>query len=128
MEPNPVMHSKQQHKFGVNEGSLMIRNLRLEGSVQNNHQLIVQEIDQLLGVDAVSINASESLLYVAYVAYDATTRQLDEIEEIIREYECDIAHDWWTHFKESYYKCVDQNVKDNASHEPWSCHKRPPGR
>jgi len=119
------MNSKQQHKFGVNEGSLMIRHLRLEGPVQNNHQLIVQEIDQLLGVDAVSINASESLLNVAY---DATKRQLDEIEEIVRKYECDIAHDWWTHFKEGYYKFVDQNVKDNARREPWSCHKRPPGR
>ena len=92
---------------------------------EENHQLIVQEIDHLLGVDAVSINASESLLNVAY---DATKRQLDEIEEIVRKHECDIAHDWWTHFKEGYYKFVDQNVKDNASHEPWSCHKRPPGR
>lgn len=119
------MNSKQQHKFGVNEGSLMIRQLRLEGPVQNNHQLIVQEIDRLLGVDAVSINASENLLNVAY---DATKRQLDEIEEIVRKHECDIAHDWWTHFKEGYYKFVDQNVKDNAIHEPWSCHKRPPGR
>ena len=119
------MNSNQQHKFGVNENSLMIRNLRLEGAVEENHQLIVQEIDHLLGVDAVSINASESLLNVAY---DATKRQLDEIEEIVRKHECDIAHDWWTHFKEGYYKFVDQNVKDNASHEPWSCHKRPPGR
>ena len=119
------MSNKQQHKAGVNEGSLMIRHLKLEGAVDDNQQLIVQEIDQLLGVDSVSINASESLLNVAY---DATKRQLDEVEEIVRKYECDIADDWWTHIKEGYYKFVDQNVKDNASHEPWSCHKPPSGR
>ncbi|MCZ0867244.1 cation transporter [Dasania sp. GY-19] len=119
------MTEEKTHKVGVNENWLMSRHLRLEGSVEKNHQLIVQEVDQLLGVDAVSINATESLLNVAY---DATKRQLDEIEEIVRKHECDIAHDWWTHFKEGYYKFVDQNVKDNASHEPWSCHKRPPGR
>ena len=119
------MDSKQQHKVGVNEDSLMVRHLKLEGPVHENHQLIAKEIEQLLGVDAVSIEPSESLLKVAY---DATKRELNEIEEIIRKYKCDIADDWWTHFKEGYYKFVDQNVKDNASHEPWSCHKRPPGR
>jgi hypothetical protein len=119
------MRDKQKHKIGVNEDSLMIRHLRLEGPVHDNHQLIVQEIDQMLGVDAVSINASECLLSVAY---DATKRQLDEIEEVVRKYQCDISHDWWTHFKEDWYRFTDQNVKDNTSHEPWSCHKRPPGR
>ncbi|NIB39733.1 cation transporter [Pseudomaricurvus alkylphenolicus] len=119
------MDSKQQHKVGVNEDSLMVRHLKLEGPVLEHHQLIAQEIEKLLGVDAVSVDPSESLLKVAY---DATKRELNEIEEIIRKHECDIADDWWTHFKEGYYKFVDQNVKDNASHEPWSCHKRPPGR
>lgn len=119
------MTEEKTHKVGVNENWLMSRHLRLEGSVEKNHQLIVQEVDQLLGVDAVSINLSECLLNVAY---DATKRQLDEIEDVVRKYECDIADDWWTHFKESYYKFVDQNVKDNARREPWSCHKRPPGR
>ncbi len=119
------MNNKKQHKVGLREGSLMVRHLRLVGEVENNQQSIVQEIEQLFGVDSVSIDTSESLLNVAY---DATKRQLDEVEEIVRKYECDIASDWWTHFKEGYYKFVDQNVKDNASHEPWSCHKPPSGR
>ncbi|WP_299975578.1 cation transporter [uncultured Pseudoteredinibacter sp.] len=119
------MSNEQQHKPGVNENSLMVRNLKLEGDVRDNQQMIVEEIEQLLGVDAVAIDASENLLKVAY---DATKRQLDEIEEIVRKYECDIADDWWTHIKEGYYKFVDQNVKDNANHEAWSCHKRPSGK
>ncbi|WP_019531450.1 cation transporter [Dasania marina] len=119
------MNNKRKYEVAANENYLMTRHLRLEGAVDKNHQIIAAEIGQLVGVDAVSINVSESLLNISY---DASKRQLDEIEEIIRKYECDISHDWWTNFKEGYYKFVDQNVKDNASHEPWSCHKRPPGR
>lgn len=74
-----------------------------------------------MDVDAVSINASKSL---SNVDYDASKRQLDEIEEIVRKYQCDISHDGWTHFKEGYYKFVDQNVKDNGCHEPWGCCQR----
>ena len=119
------MIRKQKHKVGVNENSQVIRHLRLEGPVQDCHQLIEDEIDQLMGVDTVSINVPQKVLNVSY---DAAKRQLDDIEEIVRKYKCDIAHDLWTHFKEGYYQFVDQNVKDNANHEPWSCHKRPPGR
>ena len=52
---------------------------------------------------------------------------IDGIEEVIRKHGADVHDDWWTHTKESYYKFVDQNVKDNAAHKPWSCHKVPPG-
>lgn len=31
---------------------------------------------------------------------------------------------WWTDFKKGYYKFVDENVKDNVGHQPWSCHSR----
>ena len=34
------MNSKQEHKLGVNENSLMIRHLRLEGAVEENLSLI----------------------------------------------------------------------------------------
>jgi hypothetical protein len=57
------MSNRQQYKVGINANSLMIRHLRLDGAVDKNHSLIVQEIDQ--------------------------------------------------------------NVKDNTKHEPWSCHMRP---
>lgn len=119
------MISKQKHRVGVKENSLVIRHLRLEGDVNKNHLLIVDEIDQLIGVDSVSINLSESLLKVGY---DATKRQLVEIKNIVSKHQCRIAHDWWMHFKESHYNFVDKNVLDNANHEPWSCHRVPPGR
>jgi len=119
------MNNNEQHRVGVNVNTLMIRHLKLEGPLSDNHQLIEEEIDQLMGVDAVSINLSEGLLNVAY---DATKRQLGEIEEIIKKHKCDISHDWWTHSKESHYKFVDQNVKENSQRAPWSCHIEPPSR
>jgi hypothetical protein len=39
----------------------------------------------------------------------------------------DISHDWWTNFKEGYYQFVDENIRENAKHKPWSCHSSPPG-
>ena len=119
------MKNDQAHKLGVNENFLMVRHLRLEGLTEENRHTITEEISQLIGVDAVSITDSENLLNIAY---DASTRQLDEIEEIVRRNGCDISHDWWTHFKEGWYRFTDQNAKDNARHDPWSCHKNPPGR
>jgi len=47
------------------------------------------------------------------------------VEEILTKHGIQPRHDWWTHFKEEYYRFVDQNVKDNAQHEPWSCHRTP---
>ena len=119
------MKYDQAHKPGINENFLMVRHLRLEGLTEENRHTITEEISQLIGMDAVSITDSENLLNMAY---DASTRQLDEIEEIVRKHGCDISHDWWTHFKEGWYRFTDQNAKDNARHDPWSCHKNPPGR
>ena len=47
------------------------------------------------------------------------------IENIIKINGADISHDWWTNFKEGYYQFVDENIRDNAKHKPWSCHASP---
>ncbi len=119
------MKKDQAHKPGVDENYLMIRHLRLEGLTEENRLGITEEICQLIGVDAVSITESENILNVAY---DASTRNIDEMEAIVEKHGCAIAHGWWTHFKEGWYRFTDQNVQDNAHHDPWSCHKKPPGR
>jgi hypothetical protein len=38
------------------------------------------------------------------------------------------AGGWWTRFRESWYRFTDENVRDNARREPWSCHRPPPGK
>lgn len=111
------------HRVGVKEVNLVTRNLRLSNVNEKNRDALMKEIDQLFGIDEAVFNTKEESIYLAY---DASNINLDEIEEVIRKYGADIHNDWWTHTKEDYYKFVDQNVKDNSNHTPWSCHKTPP--
>lgn len=112
--------SDLDHRVGVKEATLVARHLKLEGINENNKQLIIEEIDQTFGLDSVSFDDKSNTLNLAY---DAVRCNLDGIEAIIKQHGADISHDWWTHFKEGYYQFVDQNIKDNAVHQPISCHK-----
>jgi hypothetical protein len=112
------------HRVGVQEANLVVRHLKLENITDEKQQAIVAEIDQTFGVDNVSYDKQSQTINLAY---DATRCNLEGLEEIISKHGADVAHDLWTHFKESYYKYVDENVKDNAQHQPWSCHTKPPG-
>jgi len=116
---------KQEHRLGVSEANLVMRHLKLSSLDRASIDVAMSKIDQFFGLDAVSYDERSHILNLAY---DASRLCLDGIEDVLAKYGVDISHDWWTHFNEGYYKFVDQNVKDNASHEPWSCHKRPPGR
>ncbi|MBV1928343.1 MAG: cation transporter [Gammaproteobacteria bacterium] len=119
------MSKQEEHRLGVSEVNLVVRHLRLEPLEQTRLQEAVAEIDKIYGLDAISF---DERTHVLNLAYDASRICLDGIEDQLKQYDVEVSHDWWTRFKESYYKFVDQNVKDNASHEPWSCHKRPPGK
>jgi len=111
-----------QHRPGVNEANLVTRNLRLSNvNVVNRHKLI-DEIDQLTGIEGVSYKDEENKIYLAY---DASNLCLDDIEDVIRRHGTDIHDGWWTHAKQSFYKFVDQNIKDNAEHTPLCCSKPP---
>ncbi|TPH12073.1 cation transporter [Litorilituus lipolyticus] len=115
--------SNFDHRVGVREKNLVIRNLKLHKVTEENSDALVEEIEHLFGIDEVSYNIKEGEIHLAY---DAVNLDLEGIEQVIRKHNADIHDDWWTHTKESYYKFVDQNVKDNDAHKPWSCHKTPP--
>jgi len=112
-----------EHRVGVRENNLVVRNLRLSNVTDENIEALIEEIDQMFGLDDVSFNPRQKSIHLAY---DAVNLNLDGIEEVIRKHGADIHDDWWTHTKEGYYKFVDQNVADNFKHKPWSCHKTPP--
>ena len=111
------------HRVGVRENNLVVRNLRLSKVTDENINALIAEIDHMFGLDEVSFNRKDRTIHLAY---DAANLNLDGIENVIRKHGVDIHNDWWTHTKEGYYKYCDQNVKDNFDHEPWSCHKTPP--
>ncbi len=111
------MHS--EHRLGVNEVNLVTRKLKLDPS---DHPILLQaieEIDQLYGLDSVAYDEEKRMLGLAY---DATRICIECVEEILSRYGIAISDGWWNRFKEDHYRFVDQNIKDNAAHEPWNCH------
>ncbi|MFL0802742.1 MAG: heavy-metal-associated domain-containing protein [Agarilytica sp.] len=109
----------EEHRPGVSEVTLVVRHLKMEPADQEKIDAVVHEIDEIYGVDSVSFDAAS---HVLNIAYDATRLSIECIEERIEKYALEISHDWWTHFKEGYYRFIDQNIQDNAKTEPWSCH------
>lgn len=117
------MSNKNEHRLGVNEVNLVVRHFKLEPADGTCLLDAIAEVDELLGLDDISF---DDRTHVLNIAYDASRLCLDGIEDILKKHGVEISHDWWTRFKTGYYRFVDENVKDNASHEPWSCHQSPP--
>lgn len=117
--------SDLDHRVGVSEANLVVRHLKLVGISESNLETIISEIDGTFGIDAVSFEEAKKTLHIGY---DATHCNLDGIETIIRQHGADISDDFWTKLKEGYYQFVDENIRDNAKHKPWSCHRVPPGQ
>ncbi|WP_018624926.1 hypothetical protein [Kangiella aquimarina] len=115
---------KTEHRLGVSEVNLVVRHLKIDLKNDANINEAISEIDKLYGLDAVSFDEKTQVLNLAY---DASRICLDDIEDVLMKFGIEVGHDWWTHLKESYYKFVDENVQENAGHEPWSCHKSSQG-
>lgn len=114
----------KDHRLGVSAANLVVRHLKLETVDHAKLQAAFTEVEQLYGLDDISFDEKS---HVLNLAYDASRICLDGIEDVLKKHEVEVCHDWWTHFKEGYYRFVDENVKDNADHKPWSCHQPPPG-
>ena len=117
------MTGKKEHRLGVSEVNLVVRHLKLERADGICLLDAIAEIDELYGLDDISFDDKSHILNIAY---DASRLCLDGIEDVLKKHGVEISHDWWTRFKTGYYRFVDDNVKDNAGHEPWSCHQSPP--
>ncbi|AJY52769.1 MULTISPECIES: hypothetical protein [Halomonadaceae] len=109
----------QEHRLGVSEANLVTRKLKLEPCSQRELEIALQEIDQLYGLDSVAFDENKRMLRLAY---DASRICIECVEEVLTRHSIDISHGWWNRFKEDHYRFVDQNIKDNAAKDPWSCH------
>lgn len=114
-----------EHRLGVSEVNLVVRHLKLDPNTDSDIEPALEEIDEIYGLDGVSFDQTSQVLNIAY---DASRVSIEGIEAVLQKHGIEVAHDWWTHFKESYYRFVDQNVKDYARHAPWSCHQAPQGK
>lgn len=113
---------RTEHKPGVHEEYLKRRRLRLERCSREQADLLTREIDRLLGVDTVDFDGDTELLTVEY---DASVASLDQIEAVLSDNDCAVSRDLWTRFREGWYRFNDDNIKQNASRDPWTCHNPP---
>ncbi|MCK2182959.1 cation transporter [Halomonas getboli] len=113
------MSLKPARRLGVEDANLVTRQLKLAPCDDDTLAAAIDEIDTLFGLESVTYHADKRRLRVAY---DATRLCIDQIETILDRHAVAIHRGWWTRVKESHYRFVDQNVKDNARQEPWSCH------
>ncbi|MCG8611813.1 MAG: cation transporter, partial [Pseudomonadales bacterium] len=112
---------KKTHKASVSETFLVKRHLKLEGEGDIPWDQIEKEIDQLMGIDEVHLEKEK---HTITVAYDASYKSLQDIEQVLDEHFIHTAADWWTRTKKSWYEYTDDNIKDNIKHEAWSCHSK----
>ena len=110
------------HKPGIHEKYLMKRQVKLDRASPDALKEIVLALENRPAVAAVSLNEKKLRIDIAY---DASVESLDHILAVMEEHGGDIAHDWWSNLKAGWYRSTDENIKDNATHEPWSCHQAP---
>jgi len=111
-----------EHRPGVREGFLTKHKLKLIDLTAENAEKIRSEIDAMISVDGVWIDLEKSIIKIAY---DASRHGIDEMLEVIQKHGADVSPDWWNQWKLSWDRDTDQNIKDNANHEPHCCSKMP---
>ena len=109
------------HKPGLDKNSLVKRHLKLEGEGDVPWSDLEEEIDKIIGIDEVHLVPED---HAITVVYDASCKSLSDVEKILDAHFIHFSEDWWTNVKKSWYGFTDQNIKDNAKHEPWSCHTK----
>ncbi|GAA3911480.1 hypothetical protein GCM10022228_23610 [Halomonas cibimaris] len=109
----------RKHRLGVNEATLVTRKLRLTPGRFPDVQKAIADIDRLYGLDGVSFNRRRQTLRLAY---DASRIGIERVEEILAKHDMHVSRGWWNRTRANHYRFVDQNIKDNAATEPWSCH------
>jgi len=110
---------QNQYRLGVSKVNLVTRKLKLRLIEPPTLQQAVEEIDQLYGLNSVAFDDNKKMLRLAY---DASRISIEDVEAILTKQGMTIDQGWWNRAKEEHYRFVDQNIKDNAAKEPWSCH------
>jgi hypothetical protein len=113
-----------QMRQGVSQANRVIRKLKLDKPLEEDISAAVGEINELPGMDEVSVDEKSGVLRLAY---DAGRLSIDGIEAVLSQHGVALSDDWWTRMKKNQYRFVDQNVKDNAAYVPSCCNKMPPG-
>jgi cation transport ATPase len=111
-----------EHQSGINPGFVTKHTLSLNGLDQDNATSIARDLRELPGMDRVKILEARQMLIVSY---DASHHSIDDIIAIVEKHRISIKDNWWSRIKLGWQRQTDQNLKDNAKHEPHCCNKIP---
>jgi len=111
-----------EHRLGINPGFLTKHQLGLVGLEQSNSKKLLTEIDALPWVDRVWLKAEKQTIKIAY---EASHHSIDELIAIVEKHGASIKDSWWSQTKLGWQRQTDENIKNNAKHEPHCCNKVP---
>lgn len=107
-------------RSGVRQAHLVHRKLTVSGE-QAAARDCAEVLDAMPGINSVSLSGNRLTL-----SYDATVANLDALESAIQNHGLAVKRRGLAGLRFGYYRFVDQNIRDNATHEPWCCHRLPP--
>lgn len=81
---------------------------------------MLTEINAQLWVDSVWLNEDKQTLKVAY---EAAHHNIDELIVIVEKHGASIKDSWCSRTKLGWQRQTDENIKNNARHEPHCCNK-----
>ena len=111
-----------RHREGINPGFLTKHRLVLRDLNNTNASQIITDLDQLPCMDGIWLNVKKQALKLAY---DASHHNIDDMIGIIEQHGATVKKTWWSRVKLSWQRQIDQNIKDNAKHQPHCCSKSP---
>lgn len=110
------------HKATSQEQYLLHRKLTVEGLDESQWDDVIHELSLHPYIDFAERKSGKQL----HVNYDGTHWTIDELVTLIEAHGGWLKTGWWTRRKLAGYRFTDDNVRANATHEPFCCSKMPP--
>lgn len=111
-----------EHRQGINPGFLTKHTFRLTGVEYANIRELVTELETQPWVDKVWLSNDKQSLKIAY---EASLHSIDELIAIIEKHGALIRENWWSSLKIGWQRQTDENIRNNARHQPHCCNKVP---
>jgi len=110
------------HKPTSQEAFLLKRKLTVDGLSESEWEDFIQELNHHPCIDFAELGSGHQLK----VTYDGTHWSTDELLDLIQAHGGELRNGWWPRRRLAWYRFTDDNVRSNASHEPFCCSKIPP--
>lgn len=111
-----------QHSKAITPGFLTKYSLPLVGLDEEQVEIIERDINELTGVDRVSVHTQGSTLIVRY---DASLISIDDVILTLNDYGLLLDDNWWGRIKLRWQRQIDSNIADSAKHEAHCCNQVP---